>query len=163
MTDVTFSDYRPGGLASLCALQSAYYARDWGFDHRYEGVVAADMGAFLARYDPEWDFIRLARLDGRVAGGIVIDSLDRKLAQLHWFILSDELRGMGVGGQLIGAAMDFIREKGFPGVYLTTFQGLDAARRLYEKAGFTLTEEQEDATWGRSVMEQGFDWKARPA
>lgn len=160
MNKPTLSGYQPGGLASLCALQSAYYARDWGFDHRYEGVVAADIGAFLARYDPAWDFVQLAMIDDRVAGGIVIESLDRKLAQLHWFILADELRGQGVGARLIGNAMDFVRAKRFEGVYLTTFQGLDAARRLYENVGFTLTEQREAATWGRRVLEQRFDWRA---
>ncbi|MBT6093418.1 MAG: GNAT family N-acetyltransferase [Rhodospirillaceae bacterium] len=158
--EITLSGYRPGGLTSLCALQSAYYARDWGFDHRYEGVVAADMGEFLGRYDPTWDFIQLAVLNGTVEGGIVVDSLNRKLAQLHWFILSDEMRGNGVGSRLIGNAMDFVRKKGFSGVYLSTFHGLHAARRLYELAGFELTEEHEAATWGRTVLEQRFDWRA---
>ncbi len=41
-------------------------------------------------------------------------------------------------------------------VVLRTFAGLDAARHLYEAAGFTLVEEGEDATWEVPVLEQIF-------
>jgi len=160
MNDITLTGYRPGGLASLCALQSDYYAREWGFDHRYESVVSASMAEFLTRYDPGRDFVQLAMQDGSVKGGITIDSLDGQLAQLHWFILHDDLRGSGTGSKLIANAMNFVREHGYPRIYLTTFQGLDAARHLYEKTGFILTKEQEDSTWGRTVVEQRFDWTA---
>lgn len=160
MDDVTFSDWRPGGLSKLCALQSEYYAREWGFDERYESVVTGDISEFLRRRDPHWDFVQLAVRDGDVMGGIVIDSLDRQTAQLHWFILHEALRGGGIGGRLVENAMAFVRDRGFPRVFLSTFEGLDAARRLYEKAGFVLTEQKYANTWGRPVNEQRFDWHA---
>ena len=40
-----------------------------------------------------------------------------------------------------------------------TFAGLDAARHLYEKFGFTLTTEREDSQWGEPVLEQKFEWR----
>jgi len=158
-SNIEFVDYQPGGLATLCALQSAYYARDWGFDHRYESVVAASIAEFLERYDPSRDFIQLVSMDGVIKGGIVIDSQDGQLAQLHWFILSDELRGAGTGRTLISNAMAFVKDKEFESVFLTTFSGLDAARRLYETHGFSLSEEKANNTWGKSVLEQRFDWQ----
>lgn len=159
-TDIKFASYEPGGLSTLCALQSAYYAKEWGFTQAYESVVAASISEFLERYTPERDFIQLVKLGGAVKGGIVIDSSNGELAQLHWFILSDELRGTGAGRKLMTNAMDFVRKKGYPRVYLTTFKGLDSARRLYEEAGFKLTESQSGNTWGREVTEQRFDWYA---
>ena len=39
----------------------------------------------------------------------------------------------------------------------TTFAGLDAARHLYERAGFVLCQESEGDHWGRTVMEQTFE------
>lgn len=154
-----FIDYQPGGLAALCSLQSAYYARDWGFDHRYESVVAASIAEFLQRYDPALDFVQLVRVDNVVKGGIVIDSLDGQVAQLHWFILSEDLRGTGAGRTLITNAMSFVQKMSFSGVFLSTFKGLDAARYLYEANGFSLSEEKENSTWGKSVLEQRFDWR----
>lgn len=158
VSDLTFSGYQPGGLAKLCAMQAEYYAREWGFNHLYESVVASDIGEFLQRYNADRDFVQLVLQAGEVKGGIVIDSLDGKLAQLHWFILHDELKGLGAGKILIEAAMQFVKSKEIPQVYLTTFEGLSAARNLYENAGFILVEEQLASTWGRAVKEQRFEW-----
>ena len=159
ISDLVLTGYQPGGLARLCAIQTEYYARDWGFGHLYESVVASDIGEFLQRYDKKHDFVQLVLEAGEVKGGIVIDSQDGKQAQLHWFILDDGLRGLGVGRKLITAAMNFVREQGIPRVYLTTFDGLNAARHLYEEAGFKLVEEQLASTWGRTIKEQRFEWK----
>jgi hypothetical protein len=54
-------------------------------------------------------------------------------------------------------ALQFCRQKKFPLVYLSTFAGLDAARRLYEKAGFRLRAEGEGDHWGKTVVEQAFE------
>jgi hypothetical protein len=45
-------------------------------------------------------------------------------------------------------------------VYLNTFKGLDAARALYDRAGFRLVAEATGSTWGREVTEQRFEWNA---
>lgn len=156
--DVIFSGYLPGSLATLCAIQSAYYAREWGFDHYYESVVAAGVSEFLSRYQPSKDFVRIVSLNDSVKGGIAIDSRDGEIAQLRWFILDDVLRGRGIGKILISEAMDFVEEQKFPRVFLTTFSGLEVARRLYEEAGFKLMEEKAASTWGREVIEQRFEW-----
>lgn len=158
--NIKFVDYEPGGLSTLCALQSAYYAREWGFTQVYESVVAASIAEFLERFTPERDFVQLVKIEDTVKGGIVIDSLDGKIAQLHWFILSDDMRGTGAGRKLMNNAMAFAKQKGYPRIYLTTFEGLDSARRLYEDSGFTLTSSQKGDTWGREVTEQRFDWYA---
>ena len=162
ISDLEFSGYRPGGLAKLCAMQTEYYARDWGFGHIYESVVASDIAEFLKRYDARRHFVQLVLQAGEVKGGIVIDSRDGKQAQLHWFILHDELRGLGAGRRLMTAAMDFVKMRRIPHVYLNTFEGLNAARHLYEEAGFKLVHEQLASTWGLEIKEQRFEWSQRP-
>lgn len=54
------------------------------------------------------------------------------------------------------ARPSFARASGRPGIYLWTFAGLDAARRLYDDFGFRLVEEQAGETWGTRVTEQRF-------
>ncbi len=54
------------------------------------------------------------------------------------------------------AAVGFCTKKNYPRVYLWTFEGLDAARHLYEKFGFTLKEENAGTQWGTRVKEQKF-------
>jgi len=75
---------------------------------------------------------------------------------LRWFILDDGCRGSGVGRQLLSAAVEFCDQQGFDAIQLWTFKGLDAARRLYEAAGFELTMEEQGSQWGSVVTEQQF-------
>jgi GNAT superfamily N-acetyltransferase len=71
--------------------------------------------------------------------------------------VSDHVRGMGAGAALLGAAMEFCRSRRYDRVFLWTFEGLDAARHLYEKAGFRLVFERRGARWGVEVNEQKFE------
>jgi GNAT superfamily N-acetyltransferase len=72
-------------------------------------------------------------------------------------IFEAKLRGKGVGNRLIRAAVDFCRSNRYPRIYLWTFEGLHAARHLYEKAGFALVEQRRGAQWGTEVTEQRFE------
>ena len=80
-----------------------------------------------------------------------------KGAHLWWFIISDALRRKGRGNRLMDTAIDFCREKDYNKVYFWTFEGLDAARQLYEKYGFELVEQFKGTQWGRDVSEQRFE------
>jgi GNAT superfamily N-acetyltransferase len=73
--------------------------------------------------------------------------------------VSDQLRGKGAGNLLIQTAIDFCRSKNYERIYLWTFEGLDAARYLYEKYGFQLVKQQKGKQWGKVVTEQKFELK----
>jgi len=71
--------------------------------------------------------------------------------------MSDQLRGKGAGNLLIQTAIDFCRDKNYERIYLWTFEGLYAARYLYEKYGFQLVKQHEGKQWGNVVKEQRFE------
>lgn len=154
------SGWTPGLIGYTAATHARYYAREWGFGPIFEAKVAGGMADFVARYDPSRDALLWAAIDGEIAGTITIDGSDPALpkgqAHLRWFIVSDSARGLGVGRRLFNAALSHLEEAGFPSCYLTTFAGLDPARRLYESAGFVLREEAEGDNWGTRVTEQMF-------
>ncbi len=158
---VEITGYRPGALSRVCEMQTRYYAREWGFGLPFETRVAADMAAFLANFDAGNDLFRVAVRDGEILGSITIighdNDADENLAHLRWFIMDDRLRGTGTGGELLRQAVGFARDSGRRGVYLWTFEGLTAARHLYEQAGFRLVESNPGMTWGKQVTEQRFD------
>ena len=158
--EISLSEYIPGCLSTLCAIQSEYYAREWGFGARYESVIGAGVAEFLTRYNSEKDFVKLVIKNKQVIGGITIDHKDGKTAQLRWFIVSEEARGTGVGQKIFLEAMAFVKSSKFEQVFLTTFEGLDKARCFYERSGFTLTKSKIASTWGKEVVEQRFDWFA---
>ncbi len=118
----------------------------------------------MQRYDEENDGIWSVHLDGRIEGAIAIDGIDARFggAHLRWFIASERLRGQGMGKRLLAAAMEFCRMREYQHIYLWTFEGLDAARHLYEKSGFVLVQQKRARQWGREVNEQRFEWHRMP-
>ena len=151
--------YLPGALGRVAELHGDYYHRHWGFGLFFEAKVAIELAEFLKRYDEDRDGFWTARRNGRIEGTITLDGLHagKQGAHLRWFILSDALRGQGAGNLLFDAALGFCRERGYGKVYLWTFEGLHAARHLYEKNGFRLVEERRGRQWGVDVNEQRFE------
>ncbi|MEJ2039887.1 MAG: GNAT family N-acetyltransferase [Desulfosarcinaceae bacterium] len=151
--------YVPGAIGRVAELHGRYYQAHWGFGIFFEAKVAVELSEFLKRYDEARDGFWTVSVDGRIEGAIAIDGTDSQDegAHLRWFIMSDALRGKGAGTRLIERAISFCRRKGYNKVYLWTFEGLDAARHLYEKAGFSLTEKHRGKQWGTEVNEQRFE------
>jgi len=85
-----------------------------------------------------------ARRGGAIVGTIAIygEDIEPNVAHLRWFIVADGLRGAGVGGALMQATMDFVDSHGFAQTRLWSYSVLDAARALYERAGFRLVAEK---------------------
>lgn len=151
--------YIPGAIGRVAELHGTYYHAQWGFGLVFEAKVAAELVEFLGRYDDARDGFWIASLERRVEGSVTIDGLhaEDEGAHLRWFIMSDALRGRGVGNWLLTTAIDFCRSRGYTRVYLWTFEGLSAARHLYEKIGFTLVEQRRGTQWGTTVNEQRFE------
>jgi GNAT superfamily N-acetyltransferase len=155
--------YIPGSIGRVAELHGAYYHQHWGFGLFFEAKVATELAAFLGRYDEEKDGFWTALVAGRIEGSITLDGTHATAegAHLRWFIMSDGLRGKGVGSQLMNTVMDFCRSRGYKRVYLWTFEGLNPARHLYEKNGFRLVEQHKGSQWGREVTEQRFELELR--
>ena len=153
------SGYVPGAIGRVAELHGRYYAEHWGFGIYFEAKVAAGLSEFLQRYDQGRDGFWTAALDERIEGSIAIDGVnaDGDGAHLRWFIISERLQGRGAGSLLIDKALHFCQKKQYKRVYLWTFEGLDAARHLYEKAGFKLIEQFSGTQWGPAVEEQRFE------
>jgi GNAT superfamily N-acetyltransferase len=152
------SGYTPGAIGRIVEMHGSYYAAAWGFPACFETKVARELAEFVDRFDDRRDGFWTASIDGRIVGSVVVDALRAadEGAHLRWFIVADEARGSGVGRRLLDAGLAFCRGRGYPCVFLWTFEGLHPARHLYEAAGFRLAEEQRGARWGAEVTEQRF-------
>ena len=58
---------------------------------------------------------------------------------------------------MISDAVEFCKKMQYPKIFLWTFEGLDAARRLYEDQNFRLSEIHEVKQWGQQITEQKFE------
>jgi GNAT superfamily N-acetyltransferase len=160
MSDINITKgYISGSIGRVVELHGTYYNAHWKFGPFFESKVAAELAEFIRRYDKNRDGFWTASLEGRIEGSITIDGIHNtgKGAHLRWFIVSDALRGKGIGNRLIHSAMDFCRSKGCKRIYLWTFEGLSPARHLYEKHGFQLIEQRNGRQWGTKVIEQQFE------
>lgn len=158
MTEIQ-KGYIPGAIGRVSEMHGRYYGENWGFGLVFEAKVARELAEFLNRYDEDRDGFWTIVSHGRVEGAVAIDGIDAETegAHLRWFIVSDHLRGGGLGRKLLEAAVAFCENRGYTRVFLNTFQGLHAARTLYEQAGFRLVEQREGARWGAPVNEQRFE------
>ena len=153
------SGYIPGAIGKITELHARYYHRFWDFRLFFERKVAGGLTDFLGRFDTSRDGLWLAVSDDLMVGSIAIDGIhaEEKGAHLRWFIVDAELQGTGVGRTLLEQAISFSRTCRYPAIYLWTFEGLDAARHLYESTGFILREEIMNDSWGKQVNEQRFE------
>jgi len=166
MSDVEIvSGYIPGAIGRVVELHGTYYHQHWGFSHFFERRIATELAEFIGRYDEKRDGFWTASLEGRIEGSITVDGLhaEDKGAHIRWFVISDALRGRGIGNRLVNTAIDFCRNRGYQRLFLWSFEGLHAARHLYDKNGFTLVEQRRGNHWGAEVNEQKFELWLTPS
>ena len=157
--DNGLTGYYPGVIGQLTTLHAVYYHTHWGFDRSFETQVGRELSEFMARFQPQRDGFWAIAPRRTLAGAVAIDGRLRESegARLRWFIVDPDVHQQGFGRQLLDRAVEFCRTTGCRNVFLWTFEGLQAARRLYEKAGFRLTEEHRLDQWGQQINEQRFD------
>lgn len=150
--------YRPGIIGRIVEMHASYYSKHAGFGAAFETRVAGGLADFAARLAAPVNAIWHVQQDREIVGSIAIDGEDLASGQAHlrWFIIDEELHGTGIGKKLIRRAIEFCDAKEFRETHLWTFKGLDAARKLYENHGFSLTQEYSGTQWGTEVMEQKF-------
>lgn len=154
------SSYRPGLIGEVVRLHAEYYARNWSFGLAFEAKVAIELSRFLIDFREGADFMAVRYSDeGNLLATISLEAPrhDEPMAHLRWFITSQDARGTGLGRGLLEAALAHADEQGFSDTYLTTFEGLAAARALYERCGFRLAGEAAVDQWSGGVREQRFE------
>jgi GNAT superfamily N-acetyltransferase len=147
-------DLRPGDMGAIIGLHGMIYAQEYGFDQTFEGYVAAGLAEFAQAFDPGRDRIWVAEQEGHITGSIAILSRSAEEAQLRWFLIHPESRGLGLGRRMLKEALGFCREKGYRRIYLWTIQNLVVATHLYQSSGFIKTGEKLHPLWGKMIHEE---------
>ena len=147
---------RPGDIGAITRLHGVLYSREYGLDHTFEGYVASAIGDFALQFTEGKDYLAVVEDDGEIRGSVAIVG-QGKQAQLRWFLVDPSLRGRGIGRRLLHGAIDFCREQGFTSIYLWTISELTTAAKLYQEAGFRLTEQDTHEIWGAVHTEERYD------
>ncbi len=158
-TDISIVEgYRPGLIGRVTELHAMYYRDSAGFGVQFEAAVAAGLADFMKRLDRPVNRIWSIDHAGRISGSIAVDGEDLGdgIAHLRWFIIDGNLRGRGLGRQLIESAVRHCKEQGFASIALWTLPGLEAARQLYLSYGFEQVGAEDGSQWGERTQELKF-------
>jgi DNA-binding MarR family transcriptional regulator/ribosomal protein S18 acetylase RimI-like enzyme len=147
----------PGDVGYLIYLHGQLYAKEAVYNLEFESYVCKTFHEFLQSYNSGKDRVFLATYQDQIIGAVAILASSRHLAQLRWFLVHPDFRGLGLGKRLLTNAINFCREKNYQTVYLMTTSMQTTAAELYKKAGFRKTGEKYLQMWGQHVYEQRYE------
>ena len=146
-SDITIRhEPRPGDLGRIVSLHGEAYAPLPGFGQRFEAYVARTVAEYVLDNGANGR-IWLAERGERLVGCTAIALRENDTAQLRWVVVDLSARGAGIGGMLLGKALDYCRDQGRKSVHLYTTDGLPESQALYEKLGFRTTSNEPDELW----------------
>lgn len=150
------TELRPGDIGYVIYMHGDLYKKEYGYGIQFEAYVAKGLCEFWERYNSQRDRVWVCEHHHRMIGFMLL--MDRgQAAQLRYFLIQPEYRGIGLGAKLMSLYMDFLRECGYQESYLWTTHELGTAAFLYKRAGFKLTEEKESTAFGKPLREQRYD------
>jgi GNAT superfamily N-acetyltransferase len=157
--------HRAGDIGWVVSSHGALYAREYGWDLRFEASVARIAADFIDRFDARREACWIAERDGTNVGSVFLvqardDATQAPLAgvaQLRMLLVEPAARGLGLGQHLVDECEHFARQAGYRKIVLWTNSMLLAARGIYQKAGYRLVASEPHTSFGHALI--GETWE----
>ena len=151
------TELRAGDIGHIIHLHGRLYSDEYDFGILFETYVASGLVEFYRQYDPLKDRVWICEHRNHIVGFLLLMHREANAAQLRYFILEPEYRGIGLGKKLMALYMDWLKEAGYRSSYLWTTHELETAASLYQRYGFVLTEEKPSDEFGKSLYERKYE------
>ncbi len=146
-----------GDIGYIIYMHGVFHQKECGYGLSFESYVAQGLHEFYKNYNPDKERMWICEHNERIIGSLLLMNRDNQTAQLRYYIIEPEYRGIGLGKKMMDLFMQFLKEKNYRQCYLWTTDEHKLAASLYIKYGFQLTEEKETDVFGKHLTEQRYD------
>jgi DNA-binding MarR family transcriptional regulator/GNAT superfamily N-acetyltransferase len=158
---VTLRGLEPGDLGWVVERHGAVYHQEYGWDAGFESLVARIVADYHDGLKPDRENAWIAEVDGARAGCVFCCEADARTARLRLLLVEPWARGLRLGTRLVDECVHFAREAGYDTMTLWTNDVLTAARRIYQAAGFQLTDSDPHHSFGHDLTGQNWQLDLR--
>lgn len=147
----------PGDMGWITHRHGVLYAEEYGWDERFEALVAQIVAEFINNYKPGKERCWIAEMDGEIVGSVLLVRVNDDVAKLRLLLVEPKARGLGLGARLVEECIRFAGQCGYKKIVLWTQSLLLPARHIYKKAGFKLVGEEKHQSFGHDLV--GETWE----
>jgi DNA-binding MarR family transcriptional regulator/predicted N-acetyltransferase YhbS len=149
--------HEAGDMGWVIHQHGLLYNQEYGWDERFEALVAQICADFISKYDPQKERCWIAEMQGEQVGSIFCVKASKDVAKLRLLLVVPKARGLGLGTRLVKECIRFAKRSGYKKLTLWTNDVLVAARKIYEKNGFKLVEKEHHHKFGTDLLGQNWD------